>query len=153
MDYSKYTVKTLTDILTKAIVDENFELAIEIRDVINSRGGIDNFMDFETQMQIIFEHMDFDKVYNVMDFLNWGYKSNKNAPTIDELKKMAKNLLTSIWNMEEGHERVATECGGFRAERYVYDGLKILKLSFILTSWELDYEVVTMSYDKYMGND
>ena len=71
MDYSKYTVQTLNKVLLKAVTNEEFELAAEIRDVINSRGGADNFMDLDTQIKIILNGIDFDKIQSVMDFLDW----------------------------------------------------------------------------------
>lgn len=147
MDYNKYTVETLNKIMLKAVNDENFEQAAKIRDVINSRGGVDDFMDLDTQIRIIMEGIDFDKIHNVMDFLNW--KILGKVPTINGLMTQAKRLLTDVWNTEEGHEICTIETGGMRAERRIYDGMKMLKLSFILTTWDIDYDDVKLTYDEY----
>ena len=101
MDYRKYTVQTLNKVLLKAVTNEEFELAAEIRDVINSRGGTDNFMDLDTQIKIILNGIDFDKIQSVMDFLDW--KIFGKIPSVDSLKVSAKKLLTDAWNIEEGH--------------------------------------------------
>jgi hypothetical protein len=150
MDYSKYTVETLNKVLLKAVTNEQFEVAAEIRDVINSRGGVDNFMNLDTQIKIILNSIDFDKIQSVMDFLNW--KILGRIPSIDGLKASAKKLLTDVWNVEEGHEICSLETGGMRAERFIYDGMKMLRFKFILTSWDIEYDDVTLTYDEYMGN-
>lgn len=150
MDYSKYTVETLNKVLLKAVTNEEFEVAAEIRDVINSRGGADNFMNLDTQIKIILNGIDFDKIQSVMDFLDW--KILGRIPSVDGLKASAKKLLTDAWNIEEGHEICSLETGGMRAERFIYDGMKMLRFKFILTSWDIEYDDVTLTYDEYMGN-
>jgi hypothetical protein len=149
MDYSKYTVETLNKMLLTAVTNEEFELAAEIRDVINSRGGVDSFMDLETQIKIILEGVDFDKIHSVMDFLDW--KILGNVPSVNGLKASAKKLLTDAWNIEEGHEICSMETGGMRVDRFIYDGMKMLRFKFILTGWEIDYDTVTLTYDEYMN--
>ena len=149
MDYSKYTVETLNKVLLKAVTNEEFEVAAEIRDVINSRGGADNFMNLDTQIKIILNGIDFDKIQSVMDFLDW--KILGRIPSIDGLKASAKKLLTDAWNIEEGHEVCSLETGGMRVDRFIYDGMKMLRFKFIITSWEIDYDAVTLTYDEYMG--
>ena len=150
MDYSKYTVQTLNKVLLKAVTNEQFEVAAEIRDVINSRGGADNFMNLDTQIKIILNGIDFDKIQSVMDFLDW--KILGRIPSIDGLKASAKKLLTDAWNIEEGHEICSLETGGMRAERFIYDGMKMLKFSFTISSWSIDYDDVTLTYDEYMND-
>jgi hypothetical protein len=150
MDYSKYTVETLNKMLLTAVTNEEFELAAEIRDVINSRGGVDSFMDLETQIKIILEGVDFDKIHSVMDFLDW--KIFGNVPSVNGLKASAKKLLTDAWNIEEGHEICSMETGGMRVDRFIYDGMKMLRFKFILTGWEIDYDTVTLTYDEYMND-
>lgn len=149
MNFGNYTVEALSKILIDAINGENFELASQIRDVVNSRGGADTFMDLETQTAIIIKNMDFDKIHDVMDYLEWGYGFNQKIPSVDNLIDKAKSLLNNVWYMEEGHETVSMETGGFRCERYIYDGLKMLKLSFVLSSWDIDYQSVKLTYDQY----
>lgn len=149
MDYSKYTVETLNKLLLEAVNTENFEIASEIRDVINDRGGIDNFMTLDVQVKIILDNVNFERIYSVMEFLDW--KIAGKIPSTATTRKYATKLLVDVWNMEEGYERCSLESGGLRAERFIYDGLKMLKLSFILTSWDIDYEAVSLTYEEYMG--
>lgn len=150
MDYSKYTVETLNKMLLKAVTNEDFEMAAAIRDVINERGGSDNFMNLDTQIKIILNGIDFNKIQSVMDFLNW--KIFGEIPSIDSLKTNATRLLTDAWNIEEGYEICALETGGMRVERFIYDGMKMLSFKFVLTSWGIEYDDVTLTYDEYMGN-
>lgn len=150
MDYSKYTVETLNKMLLKAVTNEDFEMAAAIRDVINERGGSDNFMNLDTQIKIILNGVDFNKIQSVMDFLNW--KIFGEIPSIDSLKANATRLLTDAWNIEEGYEICALETGGMRVERFIYDGMKMLSFKFVLTSWSIEYDDVTLTYDEYMGN-
>lgn len=149
MDYSKYTVETLNKLLLETVSAENFETAAEIRDVINERGGNDNFMTLDVQVKIILDNINFEKIYSVMEFLDW--KIGGKIPSTAVTRRHATKLLVDVWNTEEGYERCLLETGGLRAERLIYDGLKMLKLSFILTSWDIDYEAVTLTYEEYMG--
>jgi|688.fasta_scaffold1525049_1 hypothetical protein len=149
MDYSKYTVETLNKLLLEAVSAENFETAAEIRDVINERGGNDNFMTLDVQVKIILDNINFEKIYSVMEFLDW--KIAGKIPSTAVTRRHATKLLVDVWNTEEGYERCSLETGGLRAERLIYDGLKMLKLSFILTSWDIDYDAVTLTYEEYMG--
>lgn len=62
----------------------------------------------------ILNNFDFQKVHNVMTYLNWRWVHAKNGvPTIDELKGEATRLLTTACI-----ERNCISTGGFRA---VYD--------------------------------
>ena len=149
MDYSKYTVETLNKLLLETVSAENFETAAEIRDVINERGGNDNFMSLDVQVKLILDNFNFEKIYSVMEFLDW--KIAGKIPSTAVTRRHATKLLVDVWNTEEGYERCLLETGGLRAERLIYDGLKMLKLSFILTSWDIDYEAVTLTYEEYMG--
>lgn len=149
MDYSKYTVETLNKMLLTAVTNEEFELAAEIRDVINSRGGVDTFMDLETQIKIILESVDFDKIHSVMDFLDW--KIFGKVPSIQTLKTNATKMLVDVWNLEEGHEICSMGSGGMYVQRFIYDGMKMLKFSFTISSWSIDYDDVTLTYDEYMN--
>jgi hypothetical protein len=38
-----------------------------------------------------------------------------------------------------------------RVDRFIYDGMKMLRFKFILTGWEIDYDTVTLTYDEYMN--
>lgn len=150
MDYSKYTVETLNKLLLKAVSNENFETASEIRDVINERGGIDDFMSLDVQVKIILDNINFERIHSVMKSLDW--KIAGKIPSTAVTRKYATKLLVDVWNTEEGYELCSLETGGLRAERFIYDGLKMLKLSFILTSWDIDYDAVKLTYEEYMGD-
>jgi hypothetical protein len=151
MDFEKYTVETLNKMLLKAVSVEDFELAAQLRDVINHRGGHDNFMSFDTQTKIILDEMNFDKIRLVMEALDWRIFGS--ILSVETLKKNGFKLLKDVWELPEGYEICAIESGGLRAERSIYDGMKMLKLMFIVSSYAIDYDIVTMTYDEFYGND
>lgn len=110
----------------------------------------------DDQIRIILEEMDFDKIHKVMVFLDWvwvkpildehdgTHKFISAVPTIDELKTESKKWLEDVWNIPE-REDVAIYSigsGGLVAMKCVYDGLKMLSLTFELTNWEFDYNDV-----------
>jgi hypothetical protein len=106
-------------------------------------------MTLDVQVKIILDNINFEKIYSVMEFLDW--KIAGKIPSTAVTRRHATKLLEDVWNTEEGNERCSLETGGLRAERLIYDGLKMLKLSFILTSWDIDYDAVTLTYEEYMG--
>ncbi len=89
------------------------------------------------QIEDLLDEFDFDKVKRVMDFLGWVYHdSPDNEVTIGELRRMARNLLESVYNEGASGESI-TACGGFEAARYMYlpDTEKYLTLKFVVTEW------------------
>jgi len=58
----------------------------------------------------IVESMDFEKIHNVMDFLNWTWASvanGKRVPTEEEIKQHLINMLFDMF--EEGYEKHRSE--------------------------------------------
>lgn len=70
------------------------------------------------KVNYIVENFDFHKVYNVMKSLKWRYfdfaQGGYYNPTIDQLKKTARYILTSV--ATDDQTTMAT--GGFMATRY-----------------------------------
>lgn len=93
----------------------------------------------------IFDNFDFEKVKKTMDALNWTWwvwidpkvgtldNEGKRVPTLDEIKKVAANLLWECANMNE--DVIAT--GGFRVEKDFSDPENPwMRLSFEVTDWD-----------------
>ena len=87
----------------------------------------------------ILDCFDFNKVKQVMDFLNWEW-SFEGVPELWDLRKQARSLLKKVAEKIQTCDRdnyyVAT--GGFRAEANIYeDDPKIyLRLVFELSDWD-----------------
>ena len=101
----------------------------------------------EDQIRIILEETDFEKIHNVMEYLNWCWmkwpEMHFYLPSIEQLKQTAKDMLERVWDLDsEDFEYVFDSSGGFKAVKFTYDGLKMLSLHFELTGWEFDYEGV-----------
>lgn len=85
----------------------------------------------------ILDEFDFEKVKKVMDALEWTYFDSPDSKiTISELRKMARRLLTIVYN-EKTSEYTFTACGGFEAERWMFPGdtKKYLTLKFVVAEW------------------
>ena len=83
----------------------------------------------------ILDNFDFERVKKVVDVLNWRYyNSDDETCSIAELRKMARNVLTSVVTAKT-EERCFVYCGGFEAERnmYVGDAKKYVDLKFVVT--------------------
>lgn len=90
-------------------------------------------MKTKKKIKKILKHFDFEKVHNVMTHLNWSWRdTDGKAPSIDQLKELAKRLLSQV-SEEEGFYSSAT--GGFKAIKYENGSLE---LEFILTDWMVD---------------
>jgi len=153
MDLTKYTNDSLTKLLHKSITDENYELASMITKELEGRFGNDTFMSKDTQIDIILNEFRFERIHDVMVFLDWKWaRSPFGVPVIEDLIDEARDLLNKAWDYREGVEHVSYETGGFRAERWIYDGVKILTLSFVLDSFMIDYDTAKMTKDEFYGN-
>lgn len=98
---------------------------------VNYMEKYDNIpISFETTKNImeVINEFDFDKVYNVMNYLNWQWhRRTPHIPNIDELKDEALRHLTSAYNgfwcsedKKEKHFIYISSSGGFEAS-YWYD--------------------------------
>lgn len=153
MDLTKYTTDGLNNLLHKAIVEENYELANDIKKELENRVGEIVWMNKETQMDIIIDAVDFEKIHDVMSFLGWRWSSSAyNVPKVEDIIEQARALLNDVWDYHEGIEHVSYETGGLKAERWIYDGVKLLSLSFIIDSFMIDADIVKITKDEYYGN-
>ena len=80
---------------------------------------------------------DFDRVSDVMTFLNWTW--GEEIPTVQELRAKARQYLKMVIQgalESEGKEYVSST-GGFRYECKVYeDGFVWLRMAFEVTDWD-----------------
>lgn len=155
------SIVALEKIKIEALKKEEFEKAIYIEWLIKQKLEEPETysMDMETQINIILDEFNFEKVSKVMEFLGWvwykkleiikdddgniiGSRDLTTQPCVDELKKSAYNLLKRIWEEDDQIPYVQHSTGGLLAERVIYDGKKQLSLQFILTEWFLDYDDV-----------
>jgi len=69
----------------------------------------------DIEIEYIIQNFDFHKVHKVMEIVDWQWAEN-GVPTIDELRKQARELLEDV--REKGYAYI--RCGGFAATN---DGL------------------------------
>lgn len=77
----------------------------------------------------ILQEFDFEKVHKVMKFLKWQWAFTNGIPNIEDMKKLAKDLLTRVCEEKTS----CTGTGGFTARRYEKG---ILSLEFNVTTWD-----------------
>jgi len=96
----------------------------------------------------IMDEFDFDKVQEVMEYLNWRWAGE--YVTIDMLKETAKRLLREAADLRLGdykdthwEQGVICATGGFQAMAFCNeDKTKVdaLDLKFVLTEWDAEIE-------------
>lgn len=81
----------------------------------------------------ILDNFDFEKVREVMIFLNWKwfFSSGYRIPTVDEIKDSAIKLLNEVASNKNKTYSVAT--GGFKASKYDKD----LELEFTIEDYRI----------------
>lgn len=90
-------------------------------------------MKTKKKIKKILKNFDFDRVHDVMEHLNWGWKdTDGKVPSIDQLKELAKKLLNEVSEKDEFYN-IST--GGFRAFKYENGSLE---LEFVLTDWMVE---------------
>lgn len=90
-------------------------------------------MKTKKKIKKILKHFDFEKVHNVMTHLNWSWHdTDGKAPSIDQLKDLAKRLLNEVSEKEEFYSSAS---GGLKAIKYENG---TLELEFILASWMVE---------------
>ena len=80
---------------------------------------------------------DFDKVSDVMTFLNWTW--GEEIPTVQELRANARKYLKLVIQgaLESKEKEYITATGGFRYECKIYeDGFVWLRMAFEVTDWD-----------------
>ena len=97
MDLTKYTNDSLTKLLHKSITDENYELASMITKELEGRFGNDTFMSKDTQIDIILNEFRFERIHDVMVFLDWKWaRSPFGVPVIEDLMLSLKLLYSCL---------------------------------------------------------
>jgi len=114
----------------------------------------------DEQIEIILEKFDFERVHQAMTHLNWTWANSatipNSVPSVDDIKKSARRYLERMWEypLNGGNPQInCTGSGGIEATRYVWDGLKILSLQFVLSEWFFDYEEVQHTLERYLGEN
>jgi hypothetical protein len=86
------------------------------------------------QIKEILEEFDFNRVEDVMTFLDW--KWGDEVPSTGTIVVKAFNLLEEVYEKCEKHKQeIIVSSGGFRAAAYCYQERIHLSLDFVLTSW------------------
>ena len=82
----------------------------------------------------IMDTFDFDKVHNVMDFLNWQWR-DEGVPDKFSIKREARRLLRDAIE-----NKTSISTGGFIVSYYPpdNDGGEWVKLAFELESWDTE---------------
>ena len=90
-------------------------------------------MKTKKKIKKILKNFNFEQVHDVMEHLNWSWRdTDGKAPSIDQLKDLAKRLLNSVSEKDEFYN-IST--GGFRALKY---GNGSLELEFVVTDWMVE---------------
>ena len=77
----------------------------------------------KNSIQEVLDRFDFDKVHAYMELTKWRYFDSPNTPTIETLKRVAKDLLTQVeigripWTMTGGFKASILDGGAGRAFR------------------------------------
>jgi len=149
-DFKFYSTDFLSNRLELELINENFELVSEINDEINLREiTYVKTMSLESQINIIINSIGLERIHLVMENLNWCWRFS-GVPTIDELKTEAISMLKEVWDCDEhlSHE-LAISGGGFKVTRLIYDGVKSLKLEFILSDFMIDEDILLMTEEEF----
>ena len=103
----------------------------------------------DKMVEDILEEFDFQKVQLVMDYLNWQW-SDKQVPTISDLKETAERLLRNAADLRLGeyeseHWEVAimSGTGGLQATAYCDETktkITMLDLKFVIAEWDAEIE-------------
>lgn len=86
--------------------------------------------DFEAIADEIMDMLDWHKIHETMEFLNWKWAtSDFSVPTIKELQDTARELMLEAWE-----KKVSIATGGFYVTYHQYDdGEEGLQVYFALT--------------------
>jgi hypothetical protein len=91
----------------------------------------------------VLEQFNFGKCKSVMDHLRWGWGFDNQVPTIQELKKSARNRInTAIEGIKSDkthsyRETYTCSSGGLKASVWKnrYGRISDIQLEFVLTDW------------------
>lgn len=94
----------------------------------------------EKQINYIIQGFDFEKVHNVMKFLNWTWWHIGQPPSVDDLKKEATKLLEELYDSEYTYIKT----GGFKVTKYEDH----ISLEFIITDYSSEMLNCGLKYEK-----
>ena len=95
---------------------------------------------YDTIMDCL-DEFDFERVHDVMKYLNWTWSDVKGVPEITDLRKHCRKYLQEVVRgalerKDEGGEFIMAS-GGFRYESKLYeDGFLWLRMSFTIEDWD-----------------
>lgn len=97
--------------------------------------------DYRDEIDDIIDWFDFERVHEVMVFLDWKWGEPGEIPETPELRKRARQILRETCESLLKSELLSTfmETGGFRVtvDRDTVDSSEIyIRLSFELSSWD-----------------
>jgi hypothetical protein len=106
---------------------------------------------YERHQKMMFDiinNFDFQKVHNVMKYLDWAWYPY-GTPTVDELRFAARERIESVIKNclldAKSDQEYISSSGGLKATviKNDYGQITFLELEFILTSWDLNdpYEI------------
>jgi len=98
----------------------------------------------DSYIQKIIDNFEWDKIHEVMKFLNWTWAGYNGVPSIEEMKKDAIMYLKEAYNTclsRKYKNGYSVGSGGLIAESFYDDKLNkitYLELRFVLDSWFID---------------
>ena len=92
---------------------------------------------YDTIMDCL-DEFNFERVHNVMKYLNWTWSDIKGVPEITDLRKSCRKYLQAVVRGAlENSGFYITATGGFRYEAKLYeDGFLWLRMSFSIEDWD-----------------
>jgi hypothetical protein len=147
MDFPNLTHRGIISELNKEfrVKEINQARVDKLKNELKNRSLVKNpIMSYDEQVYWILEDFNFEKVMNVHNYL--GLVSSK-IMDIAELKSRAQELLSRVAAYEEieAYQHYSTSCYGLVAEKFIFDGVGTLKLSYQIADWYMDYECVVLS--------
>ena len=88
----------------------------------------------------VMEEFDFEKMFNVMNYLNWEWatcvENGPSVPTIKEIRKLARSLMKDCIKKAQAneHKLMTISTAGF--EVYYNETDRFLSLKFIVEGWD-----------------
>lgn len=158
MKFPNYTISGLRKILHdqyKALaMDGEVDMAYiqSIKDEIADRDSYRYMMSYDDQIYNIVSAMDWTKLQEQLRAMHWTrFEKAEDSeryvfrtPSRRQLVSSAEELLWKVANTNEfGGGFYCISSGGFRVERHIDDGVAMLRISFELAQWDMDWESVT----------
>jgi hypothetical protein len=95
---------------------------------------------YDTIMDCL-DEFDFERVHEVMKFLNWTWSDIADVPEVSDLRKFCRKYLQNVIvgaleRKDTGGEYIEA-CGGFRFESKMYpDDFLWVRMSFDIADWD-----------------